>query len=370
MNAPLRVAVNARALEAGGSPLARLTAAHLVSRLAAESDLRLELFATEPIPAGLSGSPQVHFVTPSGGPLRAATFDQLTFPRAARRSGGQLLLYLHPSAPIAGSAPTVIWYGDGVNPLAKGRQGGRLARSLAQAGMRGAAAVLRSVDMPADPIDVRWVAVPPSVPSAFFSNGTAPAAPASADLPEAFVLAVCESPAALPLLLAAWTWVESSLGDTYALLLAAHNEEARHAVQLAAGRMGLSETVRSVVLADEAWPAVFRRAATLLHAGERQNAVALRWALASNLPVAALATPASESIVGTAGYLVSPPEARALGAACLTLLVEEEIAASLREKGSERARSYRPEAAAPAWAAALREAATGRVRGSPSARPR
>ena len=368
MNAPLRVAVNARALEAGGSPLARLTAAHLVDRLAAASDLRLELFATEPIPTGLSGNAPVHFATPAGGPLRAATFDQITFPRAARRARAQLLLYLHPSAPIAGSAPTVIWYGDGVNPVGKGRQGGRLARSLAQAGMHGAAAVLRSVDMPADPIDVRWVAVPPSVPAAFLADRAAP--PAPADLPEEFVLAVCESTAALPLLLAAWTWVESSLGDTYALLLAAHNEEARHSAQLAADRMGLSDTVRSVVLADEAWPAVFRRAATLLHAGERQNAAALRWALASDLPVAALATPASESIVGTAGYLVSPPEARALGAACLTLLVEEEIAASLRERGSERARSYRPEAAAPAWAAAAREAATRRVRGSPSARPR
>ena len=370
MDAPLRIAVNARALEAGGSPLARLTAAHLVDRLAAESDLRLELFATEPIPTGLSGNPPVSFATPSGGTLRRATFDQLTFPRAARRSGAQLLLYLHPSAPFAASAPTVTWYGDGVNPLAKGRQGGRLARSLAQGGMHGAAAVLRSVDMPADPIDARWVAVPPSVPSAFFADRTAPAPPAPAGLPEEFVLAVCESTAALPLLLAAWTWVESSLGDTYALLLAADNEEARQAAQLAADRMGLSETVRSVVLADEAWPAVFRHAATLLHAGERQNAAALRWALASDLPVAALATPASESIVGTAGYLVSPPEARALGAACLTLLVEEEIAVSLREKGRARAGSYRPEVAGPAWAGVLRQIATERVRRSPPARAR
>jgi len=357
MNAPLRVAVNARALEASGSPLARLPAAHLVDRLAAELDLRLELYAMGSVSESLSGGSPVHIATPSGGPLRAATFDQLTFPRAARRSGAHLLLYLHPSAPIAGPAPTVIWYGDGVNPLAKGRQGDRLARSLAQGGMHGAAAVLRSVDLPPEPIDVRWVAVPPSVPSAFFAHGTAPAAPTPAHLPEAFVLAVCESTAGLALLLAAWTWVESSLGDTYALLVTSHDEKARYAAQLAADEAGLSETVRSVVLADEAWPTVFRRAATLLHAGERQNAAALRWALASDLPVAALATPASESIVGTAGYLVSPPEARALGAACLTLLVEEGIAASLREKGRERARSYRPAAAAPAWADALREAA-------------
>jgi hypothetical protein len=73
--------------------------------------------------------------------------------------------------------------------------------------------------------------------------------------------------------------------------------------------------------------------------------------------VAALTTPLSQSIVGPAGYLAAQPDARTLGAACLTLLVEEEIAASLREKGRERAKTYRPEAARPAWLEALRHAA-------------
>jgi len=367
MDAPLRIAVNARALEQDRPPFVRLTAAHVVDRLAAEEDLRLELFATEPLPNSVLVGSTTQVLSPSSGALRSASFDQLAFPQAARRSHAQLLLYLHPSAPISGPAPSVCWYGDGNSTVTKGREASRLDRSLARAGLRGAAAVLRPVDSPAEPIDVRWVAVPPSVPLAFFAGVDAAAVPS--DLPEAFVLAVCEPKAAMPLLLAAWTWVESSLGDTYGLLLTASNEEERQASQLAADRMGLAESVRSVVLADEAYPAVFHRAAALLHGGERSNAAALRWALAGGLPVAVPATAISESIVGPAGYLVSP-EARALGAACLTLLVEEEIAVSLREKGRARAGSYRPEVAGPAWAGVLRQIATERVRRSPPARAR
>jgi hypothetical protein len=361
MAAPLRIAVNARALEQDRPPLVRLTAAHLVDRLVTEEDLRLELFAAEPISESLSGGAPVRVVSPSIGVLREASWDQLAFPRAATRSHAQLLLYLHPSAAITGSAPCVSWYGDGRSGAKKTEQPGRLTRSLALAGLRGAAAVLRPSDSPAGPIPVRWVAVPASVPSAFFAGADAAGAPVPADLPESFVLAVCESAAALRLLLAAWSWVESSLGDTFVLLVIAADETERLAGQQAAEEMRLADSVRSVFLADAAFPAVFQRAAALLHGGEGQNAAALRWALAGGLPVAAPATAVSEAIVGPAGYLV-PKEARALGAACLTLLVEEGTAASLREKGRARAWSFRPEAAGPAWAEALWTAATGRVR--------
>jgi hypothetical protein len=158
-------------------------------------------------------------------------------------------------------------------------------------------------------------------------------------------------------LLAAWTWVESSLGDLFVLLLACPDATARDAAQRAADETGLGDTVRAVVLSDAEWPAAFRQGAALLHGGERPNAAALRWALAAGLPVAALSTPVSESILGPAGYLATLGEARALGAACLTLLVEEGVADDLRQKGLERAQSYQPGVAVPAWAAALRRAA-------------
>jgi hypothetical protein len=47
------------------------------------------------------------------------------------------------------------------------------------------------------------------------------------------------------------------------------------------------------------------------------------------------------SILGDAGYLVPDGDTRALGAACLSLLVQDELAESLRVKGRRRATTYR-----------------------------
>ena len=373
MDISLRVAVNARALEWHASPLARGTASHLIKEIAGLEDLHLDLIAAEPIPASLSGGAPSHVVPLSRAPSSVAIFDQLQFPRAARDLGADLLLYLHASAPIAAPAPAVSWYGDGETEGAMAGPEGRIVRSLAQAGLRGAGAVLRPLDLPAEAGNLAWVAVPPSVPSVFFPGETAPTDFAPQELPGSFVLAACESTGTLTLLLAAWTWVEGSLGDSHVLLLGCGDEPARIVLQRRVDQAGLSATVRAVIFCDDDWPSAFHAAAALLHGGERQNATALRWALAGNLPVAGLATPISRSIVGPAGYLVEQREARALGAACLTLLVEEEMAASLREQGRERAKSYRREVAVPAWAEALRRVAratTGRARRSRSTRLR
>lgn len=348
-----RIAVNARSLEREGPPLSRRAAAHFVQQLSRQAGLRLDLVATESIPAIYAGDLPVRVVQAKAAPFESAIFDQFRFPRAAKDLGAGTLLVLHPAAPIVAAAPTVVWYGDGIDRHRRGR----LERSLAQAGLRGAAAVLRPFDLPADPSGLPWVGVPPSVPEDFYADSTRSSPLSTIELPEAFVLGFGEPPRTLPLLLAAWTWVESSLGDNCVLLLVVHDERARRSTQETANQMGLSETVRAVVLPEVDWPAVFRRAGALLHGGDAVNAAALRWALAAEIPVAAPATSISESILGRAGYLVSPAEARTLGAACLTLLVEEEMGASLRADGRKRATAYHPRVAAPAWAEALRQAA-------------
>ncbi len=365
MKAPLRIAVNGRALQTDAEPAARLTAANLVRSLAPVDGLHLDVIAVSPLAQHLTEGLSTHLVSPSRGASGMGLFDQVFFPRAAARRGAQLMFYLHPTAPIAAPLPTVSWWGDG--GIVAGQ--GRLDLSLARAGLRGANAVLRPNDNPDGPLELPWVDVPPSVPADFFADAAAPVPPGDPELPESFVLAFDESKSSLAMLLAAWTWVESSLGDTYILVVIVRDESGRETVQRATQRLGLSETVRAVNLPAGEWPAAFRRASALLHGGERGNAAALRWALAGEVAVAALETPVSQAIVGPAGYLVTPAEARSLGAACLTLLVEEEVAASLREKAKARARSYRMDVAVPAWIEALRRAlqrpATGRARRSP-----
>jgi hypothetical protein len=325
--------------------------------LADADDLAISLVVAERISASAAGLPSL-VVPASSGRFGALVFDQVLFPRAAKRLGADLLLYLHASAPIAPPAPAVSWYGDGETLPWRTARGGRLSRSVALAGMRGAAAVLRPEDVPAAEAGLPWLEVPACVPTAFAEAvAPVPAPRPGLKVPESFVLAAGESAETIPMLLAAWSWVESSLGDSHVLLLASPADEIRDFSLREAEKMGLGETVWPVVLHDEDWPVVFRRASALIHAGEHWNACALRWALASGVPVAALTTPLSQSIVGPAGYLAAQPDARTLGAACLTLLVEEEIAASLREKGRERARAYHSEAAARAWLEALRHAA-------------
>lgn len=347
MSAPLRVAVHAGILGKREDPFARLTSAALLNALSAEPDLKLDVFVPEDGPTAVGA----HLRAPSATGLRAILFDQVRFPRAAGRLESDLLLYLHPSGPLAGPVPTACWYSDG-GVRAWARRRSRIERAVALAGLRGAAAVFHPSDMPSESGGLRWVEAPPIVPAAVFGGASTPTS--EPQLPESFVLAIGEPAVAVPLLLAAWTWVESSLGDSYALVFVAYGEYERARVQQEVDRMGLADTVRVLRLDERDWPHAFHRAAALLHAGEAEDAAALRWSLAASLPVAAVSTPVSQSILGPAGYLADPT-ARALGAACLTLLVEDSLAASLREQSRARAARYAPPAAASAWAEALRQ---------------
>jgi len=246
-------------------------------------------------------------------------------------------------------------YGDGDSLPGSGRGGGRWARALALAGLRGAAGVLRMRDVPAEEHRLPWIEVPPIVPGGFYAEPTADDRRVAGELhlPEAYVLAVGESETSLGLLVTSWTWVEGPIGDSFSLLVASSQAAFPRLAVEAVDRLGLSDTVRAINVPDEAWPAVYRGASALLHGGGRQNVGALRWALASGLPVAAPSTPVTESVLGPAGFLAPDGDARRLGAACLTLLVENEVAASLRDRGLERAGGYRPDRAAQAWVEAL-----------------
>jgi glycosyltransferase involved in cell wall biosynthesis len=221
--------------------------------------------------------------------------------------------------------------------------------------MRGAAAVLCPSDLPRPASDLRWVHVPPPVPQEVFAVPSDSPSDV-AELPEAFVLTVGETPETLRLLLAAWSWVEGSLGDSTLLLVCGRTRREHERQAKLLERAGAAGQVRTLLPSDQTWPRLFQRASALLHAGEAHNAAALRWALAAGLPVAAPATPVAESILGPAGYL-TPAVARALGAACLTLLVEENLAEEVRGKAAQRGARYAPTTVAAAWAEALRRVA-------------
>jgi hypothetical protein len=351
----IRIVINGRILSESASPFARLGAAELLRLLAGSSDLDLVLVIPDDV-AVPDGSELPYRVLPrADSPLAEAAFDHWHFPGEARRLAAQLILCLHASAPLASPAPVISLYGDGDSLPGSDLRGGRLAQALALGGLRGAVSVLRMQDVPVEDHRLSWIALPPIVPGVFQAGSPADdrRLAETLDLPEAYVLVAGESETRLPFLFAGWTWVEGSMGESFNLLIASAPGSPPGVAIETANRLGGGQAVRTLDVPDEAWPAVFRGASALLHGGGRRNAAALRWALASGLPVAAPSTPITDSVLGPAGFLVADGDSRSLGAACLTMLVEDEVAGSLRERGLERATAYRSESARRAWVEAL-----------------
>lgn len=353
----MHVVVNGRML-AGPSSFVRLQAEHLVRLLIAGPSLRVTLV----VPAGIGLAPDLdsrrHDLPLSTSTLGEAAFDQLAFPRAAGRLGAEVVVFPHAAAPFASRAPAVaVW--DLADMPGGDRRRSRFLDSLSLSALAGAAAVLRPSDVPLAPAHRAQVRLPPTIPEGFNAarQDDDVATRAQFGLPESYVLTVCSEPRTVPLLLAAWTWVEGSMGDSHALVFAETDSQTARQVDEASRRMGLTDTVGAISMDDRFWPAILRGAAALVHGGEPGNSAALRWALAAGVVVAGVRTRLSESILGPAAYLVDAGDGRALGAACLTLLVEEQVAEGLRRTGLERAAAYHAPATAAAWRAEIWRAA-------------
>jgi glycosyltransferase involved in cell wall biosynthesis len=67
-------------------------------------------------------------------------------------------------------------------------------------------------------------------------------------------------------------------------------------------------------------------------------------ALASGTPVIAIEDERSSALAGPAAYLVKGEDSRLLGAALITVLVEEELAGRLAQAGRQRAATWSQQA--------------------------
>lgn len=269
-------------------------------------------------------------------------FEQRSLPRAAKRAGCDAVIYPYATAPLVSPLPVAVLLG-GAEYASEAGPLERLRRSLGRAGLGGAMNLVLD-DLPARiSADAGGIRLKP-----FVGDGFRPTEDADAqvrqryELEAGYVLCYGLEAVDVPLLLAAWTWVDASLGDAYPLVFAGLEASQARPARGRARSLGVSESVRfidSIKLAD--LPAVYRGAQAFLHPGHTRSGQELRWALATGVPVAAAETAFTDSILQQAGYLTPVGDSRALGAACLTLLVErEQVAEPLRQKGLLRAAAY------------------------------
>lgn len=281
-------------------------------------------------PAGLPAGAGIQPLQLGSGAWERIRYEQGRLPAAAGQLGCDAMLVAGGSAAVSARVP-VLALGRDRSQAASGGALDRIRAALGRAGSLGARATLLHSDLAAQE-GSGWRFSP------FVSPEVGPH-PSTAE--DAYVLCYGPDPADVPMALAAWTWVDGSLGDAYPLLFADCPPALEEQIRNRAQELDVSDSIRFET--NVSWsnlPALFRDAAVYLHLSFAAWGQPLRWALVSGTPVAGVGSPDSSSILQEAGYLVAAQDARGLGAACLSLLVQQNLAEELRAKGSEIASSF------------------------------
>jgi glycosyltransferase involved in cell wall biosynthesis len=136
--------------------------------------------------------------------------------------------------------------------------------------------------------------------------------------------------------------VAGSIGNQYALQVIGADPKAVAFMRTWASRHDWAEGLLIIpepTLSDLS--RLYRGASVYIQVEPVQSGQSLRWAQAAGAAIVGLESRDAASIVGPAGYLVPGRDSRILGAAILTLLVEDRLRQELRGQGFERAERYR-----------------------------
>lgn len=191
------------------------------------------------------------------------------------------------------------------------------------------------------------LSLPPAVHPLFTPGAASGPAPSPVSgLPETYVLYHgAGSEADLRRLLETWSWAAGPIGAYYPLVLAGLGPQERARLEALLPAYGLEETVLALPELDlPALAALYRGCQALLHpAPSAPWESPLRLALALGRPAAAVETPLSAALAGPAAYLAPwEPGGRALGAALITLVVEEGLAGQLSAAARRRSAGWDP----------------------------
>jgi glycosyltransferase involved in cell wall biosynthesis len=290
-------------------------------------------------------------------------WEQHILPTLAAQAGADLIHLVGGGPALLGHSRTLVSPAGFADGGFRGQEPGprpgftaRLGQALAQGGQVRAKALLWSSDLPVPETETPVYRLAPVAHPIFQLDSSKTDLPqtdqdelAGLDLPDTYLL--YNGPGdelALQRLLDAWSWAASSIGDYYPLILAGldRSEQDRLAALLA--EYQLTGTARPLPpLSLAALAAVYRGCNALFHPTEISAwGDPLRGALACGKPVVGLESEHTAALAGAAGYLIPlaepyPVICRALGAALITVVVEDSLAQALAEAAKRRSSGWR-----------------------------
>jgi glycosyltransferase involved in cell wall biosynthesis len=148
-------------------------------------------------------------------------------------------------------------------------------------------------------------------------------------------------------LLAAWTWASDSIGEQYPLVIAGalpkKTERFYDDFEEYAERLKIKDSVRFIGAVDEDDKAAIYRGAACFVFPSRYEGFGLPplEAMACGTPVVTTAFSSIPEVVGDAAYLVEDPDnARSLGAAILSVIVNDDLSQRLINDGLAQAKKF------------------------------
>ena len=217
----------------------------------------------------------------------------------------------------------------------------RLRSALGQGGLARASRVLWPDDLPKPEAGAETLPLKPYL-SPDYSPREAPERPPSLarELPETYLLYHGPStPDTIQLILGAWRWGAEAIGQLYPLILAGLNPIDRERVEGQIRRAGLEpfcQVLPIVPIADI--PALYQGSTALFHpAPPTPWGSSIRRAMACGRPVVTIENRLADALIGNAGYVLPAADLRRLGAALITLVVEEPVAERLGQLGRAQA---------------------------------
>lgn len=264
-------------------------------------------------------------------------WEQRILPRLAEENGAAAIHTTGLGASLFGKAPTLVSPAE----LESGAPRNRWKAAVGRGGLA-RASILWPSDLPDARMPGALRKLPPMVHPEFKEGAIS--AKSQVTLPDEFVLVHgLPDERSLLALLESWTWAAASIGELYPLVIVGLDEEAGRRVQAQLPKFHVEESVR--LLADvqpQDLAAIYKASTALVHLGNTPPwGNPLRAALAGGKAIVAQQEPMTEAIVGAAAYLVLPEDLRAIGAAIITVVVDEKAREKLEDAARQRAAHWK-----------------------------
>ncbi len=311
----------------------------------------------EDVPPGVN----VKLVPVKAGNKGKVLFEQRQFPQACREVGADLAHIPYWGAPLRSPVPLVVTVHDLTTMLVPEYRkplSTRLYNALVAASARGANHVI--TDSLASKKDIiKHLGIPQERVTAVYLGVSEEFSPnenlivdmgilRKYDLPDFYILYLggYELHKNVMTLLLAWSYVGQALGEDYPLILAGRKPDTVSDVYPDYDdyikRLRIEEYVRWIGYVDEADKPTLYRNAELFVFPSRQEGFGLGVleAMASGTLVVTTDSASLPEVVGEAGFAVDADDARAMAGAIIAAVIQDDLAADLRQKGLERVRSF------------------------------